>query len=129
MRLVLDSGAVRAMAKDRSLLARLHARSLWPPLVPVVVLVECLTGDHRRDHAVNRVLRTCELVDVDELLAREAARLRQATGRAGSIAVTDALVVGVAAAVSDGAVVTGDLADMRELAQQAKTPVTVVGPD
>lgn len=129
MRLVLDSGAVSALTKDRSLLARMRARSIWPPVVPVVVLVECLTGDHRRDHAANRILRTCRLVDIDEPLAREAARLRQATGRAGSIAVTDALVVGVAAAVPDGAVVTGDLTDIRELAQHAKAPVTVFGPD
>ena len=39
---------------------------MWPAQVPAVVLTESLTGDHRRDFHLNRLLRACQVRDVDE---------------------------------------------------------------
>lgn len=130
MRLVLDSGALSALATQRARLDELQRRGLWPPQVPCVVLTEALTGDHRRDFHANRLLRTCQVRAVDESHARYAARLRTATGRAGRISVADAIVVAVAVAVADagaGSVVfTSDPGDLRALAEHAAHPITIV---
>jgi hypothetical protein len=117
--LVLDSGAVTRLAersaRAAALVAALRAEGLWPPVVPSVVLIECLTGEGSRDAAHNRFLRTCDVTDsVPVPLARRAAWLR-ARARAGSA--VDALVTAVAE--PGGTVLTGDLADLRALAQHA----------
>ena len=117
--LVLDSGAVTRLAerspRAAALIAALRAGGLWPPVVPSVVLIECLSGEGSRDAAEHRFLRTC---DVDEnvpvRLARRAAWLR-ARARTGSA--VDALVTAVAE--PGGTVLTGDLADLRALARHA----------
>ncbi len=117
--LVLDSGAVTRLAerspRAAALIAALRAEGLWPPVVPSVVLIECLTGEGSRDAAEHRFLRTC---DVDERLpvplARRAAWLR-ARARTGSA--VDALVT--AAAEPGGTVLTSDLADLQALARHA----------
>ena len=80
MTLVLDAGGISALAGQRGRLMELRRRGLWPPQVPAAVLAESLTGDHRRDYHANRLLRTCQVRDVTEPHAREAARLRTATG-------------------------------------------------
>lgn len=126
MTLVLDSGAVTALAMRTSRTAQLRLRYGWPALVPSVVLPESLTGDHRRDHGVNRFLRGCLVVPVDEIVAREAARLRTLTGRAGSITAVDALVAALAAGRPDPVVVTGDPDDLAALAGHATRPVTII---
>lgn len=118
--LVLDSGGVSRLARrNTEALARIQAlrrEGLWPPVVPAIVLVECLTGKQRTDANVNRFLKTCEVVDrVPEGLARRAAALR-AQARTGSA--VDALVV--AAAEPGGDVLGGDLADLRALAAYAE---------
>ena len=117
--LVLDSGAVTRLAersaRAAALIAALRAEGLWPPVVPSVVLIECLTGEGSRDAARNRFLRTCDVTDsVPVPLARRAAGLR-ARARAGSA--VDALVT--AAAEPDGTVLSCDLADLRALARHA----------
>ena len=122
--LVLDSGAVTRLAErsDRAaaLIAAFRAEGLWPPMVPSVVLVECLTGEGSRDAAQHRFLRTCDVVEaVPFRLARRAAWLR-AQARTGSA--VDALVI--AAAEPRGTVLSGDLGDLRALAAHA-TGVTV----
>jgi hypothetical protein len=117
--LVLDSGAVTRLAerspRAAALIAALRAEGLWPPVVPSVVLIECLSGEGSRDAAEHRFLRTS---DVDEnvpvRLARRAAWLR-ARARTGSA--VDALVTAVAE--PGGTVLTGDLADLRALARHA----------
>lgn len=117
--LVLDSGAVTRLAerspRAAALIVALRAEGLWPPVVPSVVLIECLTGEGSRDAAEHRFLRTC---DVDERLpvplARRAAWLR-ARARTGSA--VDALVT--AAAEPGGTVLTADLADLQALARHA----------
>lgn len=59
MTLVLDAGGLSALVGQRARLQELHRRGLWPAQVPTVVLTEALTGDHRRDFHVNRLLWTC----------------------------------------------------------------------
>lgn len=66
MRVVLDSGGLSALAGTGQL-ARARRRALldaglWPPLIPAPVLVECLTGDPRRDHAANRLIADSDVV-------------------------------------------------------------------
>ena len=125
MRLILDSGALTALASDRARLAALHRRGLWPPLVPAVVLTESLTGDHRRDHAVDRLIALTEVVDVDEGLARTAARLRTAASRP-RVSVVAAVVAATATNTADAVVITGDPRDLRALAAVASTSFGVV---
>jgi len=97
---VLDAGAVGALAADRARLGAMRRRGLWPAEVPSVVLAEALTGDHRRDFHADRLLSGCQIRVVDERQAREAARLRTATGRAGTISAVDAVVAAFASGQS-----------------------------
>lgn len=62
---------------------------------------------------------------MDEVLSREAARLRTATRRAGSTSAVDAVVVAVAAEAG-GVVLTTDPGDLGALVEQATKPVSVV---
>ena len=117
--LVLDSGAVTRLAersaRAAALIAALRAEGLWPPVVPPVVLIECLTGEGSRDAVHNRFLCTCDVAEsVPVPLARRAAWLRT---RARTGSAVDALVT--AAAEPGGTVLTGDLADLRALARHA----------
>jgi hypothetical protein len=117
--LVLDSGAITHLAersgRAAALIAALRAEGLWPPVVPSMVLIECLTGEGSRDAAQHRFLRTCDIAEtVPVPLARRAAWLR-VTARQGSA--VDALVTAVAE--PSGTVLTGDLADLRALAAHA----------
>lgn len=127
MTLVLDSGGVSLLAASKVRAAELRLRYGWPALVPAVVLAESLTGDHRRDHAVNGLLQSCVVVPVDERVAREAARLRTLTGRAGSVIAVDAVVAALAAERPDPVVLTGDPGDLIALLANAGAPVTIVG--
>lgn len=127
MTLVLDSGGVTALAGSRARLAALLEKEAWPPVVPVVVLAECLTGDRRRDVVTDRLLRLCRVSEVDEPTVREAARLRTATGRSGRISAVDAIVAAVAAAERDPVVLTCDPRDLGALAAHTTHPVDVVG--
>lgn len=126
MTLVLDAGGVSALAGQRARLRELLDRGLWPAQVPAIVLTEALTGDHRRDFHANRLLRTCQIRDVDEPCAREAARLRTGTARAGTISAVNATVVAHAAAQPDPVVLTSDPDDLRDLAVCAASPVSIV---
>lgn len=112
---VLDSGGLSRLAersqRASALLTALRREELWPPLVPAPVLVECLTGHAGRDANVNRLLRTCSVVErVSEVLVRRAAALRFAARRGSAI---DALVV--ASAEPAGIVLTSDVGDLRAL--------------
>lgn len=117
--LVLDSGGVsRLAARDResaALLLALRRRGLWPPVVPTVVTVECLTGSPGRDANTNRFLKACSLDSaVPERVARRAAELRTEARRGSAV---DALVV--ATAEPGGTVITSDGIDLRALAANA----------
>jgi len=123
---VLDSGGLSALALDHRKVDALRRRDAWPPEVPVVALVESLTGDPRRDHATNRLISMCMVVPVEVRLARRAAHLRTATGRAGTISAVDALVVAVAERHEQAVVITSDVADVRALAAHAERSVRVL---
>jgi hypothetical protein len=125
MTLVLDAGGISALAGQRGRLMELRRRGLWPPQVPAAVLAESLTGDHRRDYHANRLLRTCQVRDVTEPHAREAARLRTATGRAGTITATDAIVTAFASTWPNPVIFTTDPRDLTALAQHAPRPITI----
>lgn len=125
MTLVLDAGGITALTTDPGVVLGFRRRHQWPPQVPAAVLTEALTGDHRRDHATNRLLRTCVIRAVDEPVAREAARLRTATGRAGTISAIDAIVAAFAAQIAGAIVLTSDPIDLRALASHAATPFVV----
>lgn len=126
MKLVLDTGGLSALPRQRARLVELRARGLWPAEVPSVVLAEALTGDHRRDFHTNRLLKACQVRDVTEAQAREAARLRTATGRAGSISAVDAVVAAVAGEANESVVVTSDRKDLLALTERAPGSVAVV---
>jgi hypothetical protein len=125
MILILDAGGVSALAGQRARLMELRRRGLWPAQVPSVVLAESLTGDHRRDFPANRLLRACQVRDVTEPHAREAARLRTATGLAATITATDAVVVAFASTCPSPIVLTSDARDLAALAEHAARPVTI----
>lgn len=118
--LVLDSGGVSHLAaRNRTRLALVRAlrqQGLWPPVVPTVVLVECLTGQGPRDAAVHRVLTAVEVVELVPLsVARRAASLRAQARRGSAV---DALVV--ALAEPGGTVMTADGKDVGLLAELAQ---------
>lgn len=127
MTLVLDAGGLSALAHQRARLQELRRRGLWPAQVPTVVLTETLTGNHRRDFHTNRLLRACQIREVDETQAREAARLRSATDRAGTISAVDAVVAALAGARPDAVVLTSDPLDLRALAEHTASPISIVG--
>jgi predicted nucleic acid-binding protein len=117
--LFLDSSAVtRLSARSPSaaaLILALREEGLWPPIVPSVVLVECLQGHAGRDAAENRFLKTCDVLEeIREPLARRAAFLRRRARRGSAV---DALVV--AAADPGGTVLTSDPGDLEALASHA----------
>jgi predicted nucleic acid-binding protein len=124
--LVLDAGGLTGLADQRARLHELRSRGLWPAQVPTVVLTEALTGDHRRDVHTNRLLRACQIRDVDETQAREAARLRTATGRAATISAVDAVVAALAGGLPDAVVLTSDPRDLRVLAEHTALPLSVI---
>lgn len=117
--LVLDSGGVSRLSRRRqdnaAMIAVFKRDGLWPPIVPSVVLVECLSGRQRTDALVNRLLKTCDIVeDLPEGVARRAGALRAMAHRGSAV---DAVVV--AMAEPGGAVLGGDLDDLRAIATYA----------
>lgn len=125
MTLILDSGGISALAGHRARLTELRNRGLWPPQVPAVVLAEALTGDARRDFHANRLLRTCQIRDIDEPTSREAAWLRTATRRPSKISAVDAVVAAFASFRPDPLVLTGAPRDLGALAEQTARPITI----
>lgn len=84
-------------------------------MVPSLVLVESLTGRQRHDALVNRLLKTCDVIEhLPERLARRAGSLRAQARRGSAV---DAVVI--AMAEPGGAVLGGDLEDLRALASYA----------
>ncbi len=122
---VLDSDGVTTLAGDRARLAELRRRGEWPAIVPSVVLTEALTGDHRRDYDENRLLRTCDIRPVDELLARSAARLRAKTATRRAPSAVDAIVVATADDVGGATVLSSDPGDLRALARHTVNDIRI----
>lgn len=125
MTVVLDAHGLTALAAKRAYLEELRRRGEWPAIVPCVVLTEALTGNHRRDYHENRLLRTCDVRPVDEVVARAAATLRtRVVGRRRPSAV-DAIVVAVADDAGGATVLSSDPGDLRALAGHTTNQVTV----
>lgn len=117
--LVLDSGGVSRLAersrRAAALILALRELDVWPPVVPSVVLVECLQGHPGRDALANRFLKTCDVAEVlPEALARRAALLRRKARRGSAV---DAVLVALAEPA--GTVVTSDPDDIGALATHA----------
>jgi hypothetical protein len=118
--LILDSGAVSYFAEAsagyaRAVLAVFGSEDLWPPVVPSVVLVECLTGHPDKDARTNRFLKGCDVtVVLTAAKARRAAKLRTMAGRGSAV---DAALV--ALAEPGGFIITGDTHDLTALAANA----------
>jgi hypothetical protein len=118
--LILDSGAVSFLASGsaddaRAVSAVFGSEDLWPPHVPSVLLVECLTGHPQKDARTNLFLKGCNVsTTLTEFTARRAAHLRTAAGRGSAV---DAILV--ALAEPHGVVLTGDKHDLRALAANA----------
>lgn len=125
MSIVLDSGAVSALARDAAKLTALRDHGWWPPTVPAPVLTECLTGDHRRDYHANRLLRTCAVEPTDEITARRAARMRASVGRVRRVSATDAIVAAAAVHAQASAVVTSDQGGLTALLASSPTVAVV----
>jgi hypothetical protein len=84
-------------------------------VVPSAVLAESITGRQRNDANLNRLLKTCDVVEgVPEALARRAGELRF---RARQGSAVDSIVV--ATAEPAGTVLTGDVEDLHALAIHA----------
>lgn len=118
--LVLDSGGVSLLAERSqqaaALILAFRRAGLWPAVVPSVVLVESLRGHAGRDALVNRLLKTCDVLEgVPEALARRAAWLRTRAARGSAV---DALVVAVAE--PGGTILTQDPGDLGALASHAR---------
>ena len=117
--LVLDSGGVSRLAerskRAAAIITVFKREGLWPPVVPSVVLVECLRGRPDRDARANRFLRTCDVEGVlSEPRARRSARLRGLARRGSAV---DAVVV--ATAEPGGTVYGSDVEDLSALASHA----------
>ncbi|HEU5473000.1 MAG TPA: PIN domain-containing protein [Actinophytocola sp.] len=87
------------------------------------VLVESLTGDHRRDFLVNRLVRKCVVRPVTDLIARHAATLRH-TAKA-RVSAIDAIVAATADHAGGGLILTSDPKDMSALAANTIARVRV----
>jgi predicted nucleic acid-binding protein len=115
-RLILDSGAVFALAKldvrARAALASAWEHG-WDVVVPAVVVAETVRGNGPRDAPVNRVLKAVGTVAAtSEDRARTAGEL---LGRAKVNATVDALVVAEAVRRGGGVIMTSDAEDLRRL--------------
>lgn len=93
--------------------------------MPVVVLTEALSGDHRHDYHENRLLSTCDLRAVDEVLAREAAALRDQVRARRIPSAVDAIVDATADQAGGGIVLSSNPTDLRALACHTNNPVRI----
>jgi hypothetical protein len=103
---VLDGAGARRLAERTSrslaLIEALRGTDLWPPIVPAIVLADCLSGDVEQDAPVQALLQTCDIVtELPRSVCERAAWLRTAAGRGPA---SDG--VAVAMAEPGGAVLT-----------------------
>lgn len=114
-RLILDSGAVIALARGEQRARAFLARALElgvPVEVPVVVVAETIRGGPR-DAPVYRVLKAVGSVpEAREVHGRTAGYLLGATRSTGTV---DALVVAQAVEAGGAQILTGDLDDLERL--------------
>lgn len=125
-RLLFDAGALLLAERDPN--GRVwaaceaeyaHGRR---PLLPVLVLGQTWRGGGGRQFGLARVVKACEIVEVDTVEAR---RIGSLLGAAGTGDVVDASVV-LAAGDHDATVWTSDPDDIAHLASAADIPLSVV---
>lgn len=119
--LLLDAGGVFAFARDdkRARGAVTGALERGASVVTSAITVaETTRGNGPRDAAVNRVLRLCHLVPVDDVVARVAGKLLAVSG---SSATVDAVVVATAIQLGGALILTSDPGDLSRLAEEHKT--------
>ena len=123
-RIILDSGAVSALAQEKGSIRVALQTALREGahiLIPTPVITESTTGNGVRDARTNRVIKAADLLILDEPVARAAATLRHRTRSAGTI---DAMVVAFGDAVPGSIILTGDVRDLQALATyQNKTTI------
>jgi len=83
-----------------------------------------LTGEPARRPCQPAVARLPD-PERDRTAGREAVRLRTATGRAGRISATDAIVAAFASTCPDPIILTTDPKDLGALADHAGRPITI----
>jgi predicted nucleic acid-binding protein len=118
LRIVLDSGALSAIAEEKGFARAKFRKALAGgaiAAIPTVVLAETATGNGVRDARINRVAKGCDIVDLTETVARSAAALRYRKPECG---VADAIVVATADAMHGSAIFTSDPDDLRALAAE-----------
>ena len=119
VRLILDSGAISALAAGSERARRFPqraARERILAVIPALVIAETTRGEPR-DAPVNRVIKAVdEVAPITEAVAREAGRLLAATRLAN--ATIDALVVATAARREPTIILTADMDDIRAFAAQ-----------
>ncbi len=111
---VYDTGALLAAERGTTQIRDLQTTALdqrVSPLVPAPVLAQAWRGGPQA--ALSRLLKGCEIVAMDEDLAR---RVGMILGKAGRRDVVDAMVVAVAADNPGFTVLTSDPDDLRALA-------------
>lgn len=116
--LVLDSSGLSAAARNEvraRVVLDMSRDAEARVVVPAVVIAESTRGD-ASDASVNRIINRLLVVPVDEETAREAARLKRATGMRGVEQTIDALVVAVATLAGGGSILTSDVGDIARLA-------------
>ncbi len=124
-RLLIDSGAVDRLARgDEQSVADIRKwkrEGGWTPVIPTVVLTECVSGTQHKDARANRFIKTCQVLEeLPEDTARRAGQLRSQTKRGSAV---DAILV--ALAEHGGVVITEGTRDLEALASNARN-VTVV---
>lgn len=132
MKLVLDQGAVSALADRRSEAQRQVRRAMTAAhrlrrdvAVPTVILAELYRGGGRNqmvDSLLSRETEALELRDTDRVLARLVGGVL-AAAHSGSEDLADAHVVAVAVEAGGGVVLTIDEADLNRLADPYRTIV------
>jgi predicted nucleic acid-binding protein len=129
LRLVLDSGALSYLAENDGSLRAALLQTLNRDIdvvVPTAVIAEATAGNRGRDANLNSALHKTVLIDLDEQIARSAARLRHTYRRAGAGTV-DAIVVATADIVPGTRVLTGDPVDLGLLASvQGRTRIVAL---
>lgn len=124
-RLVLDSGAVIALARN-DVRARSVLTAAWESgarvSIPVVVLAETVRG-RPEDAPINRVIKAVgDFIDATERDGRSAGHLLADTGMSSTV---DAIIVACTDRVRGGSILTGDSGDLQRLAAQ-NPAITIV---
>jgi len=117
--IVLDSGVIGEATSNGAF--REAIRELidlgWTPVVPTVVLAECVTG-RASDAPTNQAIARFNTTDTDKAMARRAGILRFRAQRASGQRMPsgiDAIVAAHAAAAATAVVFTTDPTDLRRL--------------